>query len=158
MHEEAQPKLMRFLLIEDDDDHAKIVSRTLNKERLANMIDRAKDGVEALEYLRGQGQFKNAPTPDIILLDLKLPKKDGLEVLKEIKDDPSLRSIPVVVLTTSDNEGDKLKAYESHANSYLVKPLDANCFKKMVEDLNLYWGIWNRSLSKGVSSLAHNGR
>lgn len=157
MHEETNPKLMRFLLIEDDDDHAKIVSRTLAKERLANMIDRAKDGVEALEYLRRPSNPKTTPRPDIILLDLKLPKKDGLEVLKEIKSDPSLRAIPVVVLTTSDNEGDKLKAYENHANSYLVKPLNANCFKKMVEDLNLYWGIWNRSLSKDVGISARSG-
>lgn len=152
MNEESYERLMRFLLVEDDDDHAKIVSRTLVKERMANRIDRVKDGVEAIDFLKHQNKFKEAPTPDIILLDLKLPKKDGLEVLREIKSDQSLCSIPVVILTTSDNEVDKLKAYRGHANSYLVKPLDANYFKKMIEELNMYWGVWNRAPGRGVQN------
>lgn len=142
---EGQPKLVKFLLVEDDDDHAKIVSRTLMKERMANSIDRVKDGVEAIEYVNCRGKYQDVTMPDVILLDLKLPKKDGLDVLAEIKKDPELRVIPVVVLTTSDAETDKLRAYQNYANSYLVKPLDADCFKKMVEDLNLYWGIWNKT-------------
>lgn len=149
MNKESHERLMRFLLVEDDDDHAKIVSRTLEKERLANRIDRVKDGVEAIDFLKHRNKFKEAQTPDIILLDLKLPKKDGLEVLHEIKADESLCAIPVVVLTTSDNEADKLKAYRNHANSYLVKPLDANYFKKMIEELNMYWGFWNRAPGRG---------
>ena len=142
------PKLLKFLLVEDDDDHATIVTRTLKNERMANLIDRAKDGVEAMQYLRRELPFEKAKLPDVILLDLKLPKKDGLEVLEEIKADEALRHIPVVILTTSDAETDKIRAYRNHANSYLVKPLDATCFKKMVEELNLYWGVWNRAPAK----------
>lgn len=145
MSQEVQERLLKFLLVEDDDDHAKIVSRSLQKERVANKVDRVKDGIEAMQYLRAEGSFQGVGPPDIILLDLKLPKKDGHEVLAEIKNDPSLRMIPVVVLTTSDAEIDRLKAYKHHANSYLVKPLDGVCFKKMVQELSLYWGVWNRA-------------
>jgi CheY-like chemotaxis protein len=135
-----EARLLRFLLVEDDDDHAKIVARSLTRERISNSVERVRDGVEALEYLRGG---KNLP-PDVILLDLKLPRKDGHELLADLKADPELRSIPVSVLTTSDAEIDRTKAYMLHANSYLVKPLDAQQFRRMVQDLSLYWGIWNR--------------
>lgn len=135
---------LRFLLVEDDDDHAKIVARSLEKERLRSSIVRVKDGVEALEYLRREEPFEDVVLPDVILLDLKLPRKDGHEVLAEIKQDRALRTIPVVVLTTSDAECDRLRAYRQHANSYLVKPLDAIAFRQMVQELSLYWGIWNR--------------
>lgn len=135
---------LRFLLVEDDDDHARIVIRTMTKYSPANQIDRVNDGEKALRWLRREGEYKNCLVPDIILLDLKLPKKDGLEVLAEIKADEKLRAIPVVVLTTSDAEPDKRRAYQLHANSYLVKPLDAATFKKMLEDVGLYWRLWNR--------------
>jgi DNA-binding response OmpR family regulator len=141
MHESH--RLMRFLLVEDDDDHAKIVERTLTKQRILNKVDRVKDGADAMAALRCEGKFKDQQRPDVILLDLKLPKKGGLEILAEIKADPHLKSIPVVVLTTSNAESDKIRAYQNHANSYLVKPLDAECFGKMVDELDLYWGIWN---------------
>ena len=142
------PKLIKYLLVEDDDDHAKIVTRTLRSERMANLIDRARDGVEALQYLKREGPFEKVILPDVVLLDLKLPKKDGLEVLEEIKADENLRMIPVVILSTSDAEIDKIRAYKNYVNSYLVKPLDAACFKKMIQELNFYWGIWNRSPGK----------
>ena len=135
----------RFLLVEDDDDHAEIVIRTLKKEKSQKSIDRVLDGVEALQYLRGDGSFRGTALPDVILLDLKLPKMDGHEVLAEIKADEKLLLIPVIVLTTSDAEVDRVRAYRLHANSYLVKPLDAEQFNKMVQDMSLYWGIWNRS-------------
>lgn len=137
--------LLKFLLVEDDDDHATILRRILKRERIVNDVDRVCDGVEAMEYLHLKLSMGRDHLPDVILLDLKLPKKDGHEVLVEIKENPHLRSIPVVVLTTSDNERDRVKAYEHYVNSYLVKPLDMTSFRKMVEDLSLYWGIWNRS-------------
>ena len=141
----TQERMLRFLLVEDDDDHAQIMFRSLSQERIGNRIDRVKDGVEALAYLRHEGEYATKPKPDIVQLDLKLPKLSGHEVLAAIKGDPKLRNVPVVVLTTSDAESDIVKAYQHHANSYLVKPLDAKCFLKMVEDLSLYWGVWNRS-------------
>jgi CheY-like chemotaxis protein len=143
VEEHTRPR--RFLLVEDDDDHAEIVIRTLKKEKSQKNIDRVLDGVEALQYLRGDGSFRGVALPDVILLDLKLPKMDGHEVLAEIKTDEKLLLIPVIVLTTSDAEVDRVRAYRLHANSYLVKPLDAEQFNNMVQDMSLYWGIWNRS-------------
>lgn len=142
---EHPERLLKFLLVEDDDDHAIILTRILERERIVNDVDRARDGVEALDYLNERMKMGPEYLPDVILLDLKLPKKDGHEVLVEIKENLKLRAIPVVVLTTSDNERDRIKAYEHYVNSYLVKPLDMMSFRKMVEDLSLYWGIWNRT-------------
>jgi CheY-like chemotaxis protein len=143
VEEDARPR--RFLLVEDDDDHAEIVIRTLKKEKSQKKIDRVLDGVEALQYLRGDGAFRGIALPDVILLDLKLPKMDGHEVLAKLKADEKLLQIPVIVLTTSDAEVDRVRAYRLHANSYLVKPLDAEQFNKMVQEMSVYWGIWNRS-------------
>ncbi len=137
------PHLVNFLLVEDDDDHAEIVVRTLKRNRIANNIVRLSDGAEALGYLRKCADGAPSSRPDIILLDLKLPKVDGHEVLAAIKSDEHLRSIPVVVLTTSEAESDRARAYDSHANSYLVKPMNFSRFRKMVDDLSLYWGVWN---------------
>lgn len=135
--------MMHFLLVEDDDSHAKITLRSLQMNRVANTVDRVADGVEALRYLKQEGQYAGRPRPDVILLDLKLPKLDGHEVLHEIKQHEELCCIPVVVLTTSDAEADRSKAYQQHANSYLVKPVDFDKFRQMVNELCLYWGIWN---------------
>lgn len=134
----------RFLVVEDDDDHAEIVIRTLKKYSSHKIVDRAIDGVQALSYLHRHGAFQDKALPDVILLDLKLPKKDGHEVLAEIKGDDELRLIPVVILTTSDAEVDRLRAYRLSVNSYLVKPLDAEQFDDMIRDLSLYWATWNR--------------
>jgi CheY-like chemotaxis protein len=138
------PSLISFLLVEDDDDHAQLVIRSLENNRVSNGITRVKDGVEALDFLFQRGKYKNQVLPDIILLDLKLPKMDGHEVLRKIKSDPRLKVIPVVILTTSAAESDKAMAYGEHANSYLVKPLDFDSFRKMAEELNLYWGVLNQ--------------
>jgi CheY-like chemotaxis protein len=135
---------LSFLLVEDDEDHAQLVIRSLDNHRIGNRIHHVSDGAAALAYLFADPQDRKIPLPDIILLDLKLPKVDGHEVLRRIKSDPQLRVIPVVVLTTSAAESDRARAYAEHANSYLVKPLDFNNFRKMAEDLNLYWGVWNR--------------
>lgn len=136
-------RLLNLLLVEDDDAHARIVERNIMKERIANSFVRVKDGVEALEFLRKQGQYVNSKTPDIVLLDLKLPKLDGHEVLAEIRKDENLKEIPVVILTTSDEKSDVQKAYQHHVNSYLVKPVNMIDFRKMIRESGLYWSTWN---------------
>ena len=138
-----EPRLMNFLLVEDDDGHAELLLRTIKRQRVANTLGRVADGEAALADVRGKRPYRGRVRPDIILLDLKLPKLDGLDVLKAIKEDPRLCATPVVILTTSDSETDRLAAYEHHANSYIVKPVNFARFRKMVEDLSLYWGIWS---------------
>jgi CheY-like chemotaxis protein len=133
-------KLLRFLLIEDDDAHASITMRSLQQNRVVNVVDRVADGEQALEYLKARG----TPRPDVILLDLNLPKIGGHEILTRIKADPDLCTIPVVVLTTSDAEVDRVRAYRHHVNSYLVKPIDFERFRQLVRELSLYWGVWNQ--------------
>jgi CheY-like chemotaxis protein len=134
---------LRFLLVEDDAAHAKLVRMALEEHRVTNSVECVGDGAEALAYLAGEGQYAGKPRPDVILLDLKLPKIDGHEVLKRVKEDENLRSIPVVVLTTSDSEADRAKAYMSHANSYIVKPVDFDSFDRIVRDLEFYWAAVN---------------
>lgn len=135
--------LIRFLLVEDDDAHAELVERALRGNRVGNVLDRARDGEEALRRLRREPPHEDAPLPDVVLLDLKLPKVGGHEVLAAIKSDPALRHLPVVVLTTSAAERDRAAAHEAHVNSYLVKPVDFERFRQMVSDLSLYWGVWH---------------
>jgi len=141
-------RLLNFLLVEDDVDHAELVIRSLARNRVSNAVEHLKDGEEALAYLRREGPWADRPRPDVILLDLKLPRLDGHEVLAAIKADPNLRPIPVVVMTTSDAESDRERAYAQHANSYLVKPVDFAKFRQMVNDLSLYWGVWNQSVER----------
>jgi CheY-like chemotaxis protein len=135
-----------ILLVEDDPAHAEIVRRNLGEFRMANRLMWVSDGQQALDYLYRRETFREperSPRPGLILLDLRLPKVDGLEVLKIIKTDPDLTRIPVVVLTTSAAETDMIKAYESHANSYLVKPVDFVQFTALMETLGYYWLAWN---------------
>lgn len=138
-------QLVKFLLVEDDDTHAHLVSRSLAKSKVENEVVRVKDGLEAIQFLRREGKFAGQSLPDVILLDLKLPKMDGHEVLQSIKSNPKLMKIPVVVMTTSDAESDRARAYEHHANSYVVKPVDFDRFRQLVGNLCLYWGVWNES-------------
>lgn len=140
----TSPKMVSFLLVEDDDDHAQLVIRSLENSRVTNEITHVRDGAEALAYLFQRGPYQGRRLPDVVLLDLKLPKVDGHEVLRQIKRDPELQMIPVVVLTTSAAEADTEMAYKEYANSYLVKPLDFDSFRKMAEDLKLYWSVWNQ--------------
>jgi CheY-like chemotaxis protein len=136
-----------ILLVEDDPGHAEIVRRNFDKALIANRLMHVEDGQAALDYLyqcNGFSDSVKAPPPGIILLDLRLPKVDGLEVLKTIKSDPVLSHIPVVILTTSAAEKDIAKAYEFHANSYLVKPVDFAQFTNMMETLGYYWLAWNK--------------
>src|ERR1043166_6139257 len=120
------------MLIEDNIDHAELVVRTLEEHRIANTVRHFLDGQSALDYLFRRGEFgepAETPRPHVILLDLRLPRIDGIDVLKAIKESPELKSIPVVVLTTSEAEKDVAKAYYNHANSYLVKPVGFQDFK-----------------------------
>ena len=136
-----------ILLVEDDEAHAEIVRRNFESCRLANRLMHVADGQAALDYLYQRNGFSDpakSPRPGIILLDLRLPKVDGLEVLKIIKADADLNRIPVVVLTTSNAETDKVKAYDSHANSYLVKPVDFAQFAELIRSFGYYWLAWNQ--------------
>ena len=136
---------VRYLLVEDDDRHAKLLSRCLAEATGNPRIDRVRDGEEALGYLR---RSKGAPIderPRVILLDLKIPKISGLEVLAEIRRDPDLRTLPVVVLTTSSDPEDVRAAYDGAVNSYLIKPLDFSEFRSLAASIGEYWGSWNES-------------
>ena len=134
------------MLVEDNADHAELVIRTLEEHRIANRVRHFLDGQSALDYLFQRGEYSVLASnirPHVILLDLRLPRVDGIDVLKAIKEDDHLKSIPVVVLTTSEAEKDVAKAYYNHANSYLVKPVGFEEFKKLMDDLGFYWLSWN---------------
>ena len=134
------------MLVEDNVDHAELVIRTLEEHRISNRVRHFLDGQSALDYLFQRGEFLNRTDnarPHVILLDLRLPRVDGIDVLKAIKEDENLKTIPVVVLTTSEAEKDVAKAYYNHANSYLVKPVGFDEFKKLMDDLGFYWLSWN---------------
>jgi CheY-like chemotaxis protein len=135
-----------ILLIEDNLGHAELVKRGFQEHKLLNQIQHVANGAAALDYLFHQGEYANlkkVPRPNLILLDLRLPRVDGLEVLRKIKSDDELRRIPVIVLTTSEAESDIARAYDYHANSYLVKPVNFEEFIRMIDDLGHYWLGWN---------------
>ncbi len=138
---------LTILHVEDNSDHAQLIARSLRKNRVANAIHHVVDGEEALDYLFLRGKYtdeESAPRPQIILLDLRLPKVDGLEVLRTIKTTSALSMIPVVILTSSEAEKDVARAYEYHANSYLVKPVGFESFSELMQQLGFYWLAWNR--------------
>jgi len=138
---------LTILLVEDNPDHAELVMRNMEDFKIANRITHVEDGEAALDYLYGKGDYtdrKMFPLPHLMLLDLRLPKVDGLQVLKEVKSSDILRALPVVILTTSDAERDLAMAYEYHANSYLTKPVDFNEFSRLLGDLGFYWLAWNK--------------
>ena len=141
MTEKDKIKPVEILLVEDSPTDALLAKEALEYSKVANNLYIVADGVEALDFLRRQGKHTNAPRPDLILLDLNLPKKDGREVLKDIKNDEQLRLIPVVVLTTSTNEADVLKTYGLHANCYIVKPVDFQKFAEVVKAIENFWFV-----------------
>jgi two-component system, chemotaxis family, response regulator Rcp1 len=130
---------VEILLVEDNLGDARLTREALKEGKVYNNLHWTKDGVEALEFLHKQGKYKDASRPDIILLDLNLPKKDGREVLEEIKADDRLKCIPVVILTTSRAEEDVLRTYQLHANCYVTKPVDLEQFIKVVKSIDNFW-------------------
>ena len=130
---------IEILLVEDNPGDVRLTREALKEGKVYSNLHTVKDGVEAMEFLRRQGRYSSVPRPDIILLDLNLPKKDGREVLQEIKTDDVLKRIPVVVLTTSKAEEDVLRTYNLHANCYVTKPVDLEKFIIVVKSIDVFW-------------------
>ena len=130
---------VEILLVEDDPGDVRLTMEALKSAKVLNHLSVVDNGVEAMAFLRKEGKYAHAAIPDLILLDLNLPKKDGREVLGEVKTDPELKRIPVVVLTTSQDERDVLHAYNTHANCYITKPLDLKQFLAVVEAIDNFW-------------------
>ena len=134
-----QGKTIEILLVEDNPGDVELVREALGEGKINNQLHVAADGVQAMEYLKGKGPHAGAACPDLVLLDLNLPKKNGREVLQEIKSDPELKFIPVVVLTSSKAEEDILKSYNLHANCYVTKPVDLDQFLRVVRSIEDFW-------------------
>ena len=130
---------VEILLVEDNPGDVRLMVEALKETRVPSRLHLAEDGVQAMSFLRRKGVHLQSPRPDLVLLDLNLPKKDGREVLAEIKDDPKLRSIPVVVLTTSQAESDVLRSYELHANCYISKPVGLENFIRVIQSIEGFW-------------------
>lgn len=132
-------RTVEILLVDDNPGDIRLTQEALKDSKVLNNLHVVEDGLDALKYLRKEGEFKNEVTPDLILLDLNLPKRNGREVLSEIKEDELLKYIPVVILTISGAEEDILKSYELHANCYITKPVDMNQFVKIVRSIENFW-------------------
>jgi len=139
MNPRTHSKNIEILLVEDSPADILITREAFQDARLMNTIHVVEDGVQALEFLRREGNYASAPRPDLILLDLNLPRKNGREVLAEIKETAEFKSIPVVVLTTSNADEDILKAYDLHANCYVIKPVGFDNFLKAVQSIENFW-------------------
>lgn len=131
--------IVNILLVEDNPADARLIEEVFKDTNVNNRIHVAKDGVEAMDFLNKENEYSNAPKPDIILLDLNLPRKDGREVLREIKSDEDLKSIPIVILTTSSAKEDVIKTYRNHANCYITKPVDFDQFLKVINAIEDFW-------------------
>ena len=149
----AEPEPPQVLLVEDNPDHEELIRRAFAELEPKVALAVARHGEEALDYLHRRGEYQDpsrSPRPRLILLDLRLPRVDGLEVLGEIKSSPTLRSTPVVVLTTSDSEHDVARAYAHHANSYLVKPAEFARIRELIDRMQSYWLGMNRLPGDGT--------
>ena len=133
------PEVFEILLVEDNPGDARLAQEALKEGRMTSRLKVVVDGVEAMAYLRREGQYAGVPRPNLVLLDLNLPRKDGRQVLAELKADEDLRRIPVVVLTTSQAEQDILRSYDLHANCYITKPVDLDRFISVVRSIEEYW-------------------
>jgi len=142
---------LEVLLVEDDPDDVELTLHTLERERITNSVQVVRDGEEALDYIFCRGPYaeRGSANPRLILLDLKLPKVDGLQVLREIKADPRTRSIPVVILTSSKEEKDLIAGYEMGVNSYIQKPVDFSQFQRTIREAGFYWLLVNQPLPSG---------
>lgn len=139
MHNNFNRRPIEILLVEDNPGDVRLTVEALRDAKVRNNMAVVRDGVEALQYLHREGEFSDAPRPDVILLDLNLPRMDGREVLAEVKEDPQLKQIPIVILTTSAAETDILQAYELHANCYIAKPVDLEQFITVVKSIEEFW-------------------
>ncbi len=163
-------KPIEVLLVEDNPGDVRLTIEAMKEAKVTNNLSVATDGEEALAFLRGEGPFQDAPRPDLVLLDLNLPKVDGRQVLAEIKKDESLRRIPVVVLTTSRAEEDVLRMYDLHANCFITKPVDLEQFEHVVKSISEFWfqivrlpsEIWKGETHvepfEGIASRRQSGR
>lgn len=136
-----------ILLVEDDDDHAELMLRALDDHGWADDVTHVKDGAQALAYLFGDPHSDPGRVPDLVFLDLRLPRVDGIEVLRKVKAAPQLQHLPIVVMTTSEAPNDMERAYAAHVNAYVVKPVDSDQLDKMIGDASSFWLRWNRRLS-----------
>jgi CheY-like chemotaxis protein len=139
MNTEITGRPIEILLVEDNPGDVRLTQEALKEGKMLNILNVVGDGAQAMAYLRQEGQYREARRPDVILLDLNLPKKNGREVLVEVKSDANLKRIPVVVLTTSQDEIDILKSYDLHANAYITKPVDLDQFVKVVQSFEDFW-------------------
>ena len=139
MTTEQNGKRIELLLCEDNIGDQRLAIEAFKDSKLCHRVHIAGDGIEALEFLHKEGKYANAPTPDLILLDLNMPRKDGREVLAEIKRDEKLMCIPVVILTTSQEEADVIKTYNLYANCYITKPIDLDQFFKIMKFIEDFW-------------------
>ncbi len=139
MNDESHGSLVEILLVEDNPGDVRLTKEAMKEAKMRNNLSVARDGVEAMAFLRREGEYADAPRPDVVLLDLNLPKKDGRSVLAEIKADPDLRRIPVVILTSSKAEEDVLNSYDLHANCYVTKPGDLEQFIEVVKSVGNFW-------------------
>lgn len=132
-------KIVDVLLVEDNPGDIRLTQEAMKEAKLTNTLYVARNGMDAMDFLNKQGSFVDAPRPDLVLLDLNLPRLSGREVLKRMKDDPDLRRIPVIVLSTSDAHRDILESYDLHANCYINKPVDFEEFLKVVQSIECFW-------------------
>ena len=139
MSSHSNGRLVEILPVEDNPGDVRLTKEAMKEGKIRNNLSVASDGVEAMAFLRREGKYADAPRPDVVLLDLNLPKKDGRSVLKEIKEDPNLRRIPVVILTSSKADEDVLNSYDLHANCYITKPGDLEQFIEVVKSVEDFW-------------------
>ena len=139
MKQQDNSKVVDILLVEDNEGDARLAIEAMRDSKIRNTLHHVSDGEEAMAFLRKEGKYANVPRPDLVLLDLNLPKKDGRQVLAEIKNDDELKRIPVVILTVSSAEEDILKSYNLHANCYITKPIDLSQFMKVVRSVEDFW-------------------
>ena len=139
-------KMIDILLVEDNPDHVILTKRVLEDNKVSNKVYVCSDGAEALDFVYRKAKYSDAPRPGLILLDVKLPRVDGFEVLKKLKSDPTLKSIPIVMLTTSARDEEIARGYNEGANSYVTKPVKFDEFTEKIKNVGLYWGLVSESL------------